>query len=97
MPGTAQLKGDVLQVELCSLPAGKLYQHAPTETSQATLASVSPVFAVVSTCRHFRQRGQLVQDDGAFSLLFVWFLILRRHKNRWICVSENVPSSKLLV
>ncbi|XP_066196639.1 magnesium transporter MRS2 homolog, mitochondrial [Sylvia atricapilla] len=96
--GTAQLgaKGGALEVELCSLPAGKFYQHAPTETSQATLASVSPVFAVMkfdkegNTTYFEKKKTELYQELGlqARDLRFQHVMSIATRNNRIIMRME---------
>ncbi|XP_039567930.1 magnesium transporter MRS2 homolog, mitochondrial [Passer montanus] len=96
--GTAQLsaKGGVLEVELCSLPAGRFYQHAPTETSQATLASVSPVFAVMkfdkegNTTYFEKKKTELYQELGlqARDLRFQHVMSIATRNNRIIMRME---------
>ncbi|XP_014732286.1 PREDICTED: magnesium transporter MRS2 homolog, mitochondrial [Sturnus vulgaris] len=96
--GAAQLKakGQELEVELCSLPAGRFYQHAPTETSQATLASVSPVFAVMkfdkkgNTTYFEKKKTELYQELGlqARDLRFQHVMSIATRNNRIIMRME---------
>ncbi|KAM4906284.1 magnesium transporter MRS2 homolog, mitochondrial [Sylvia borin] len=96
--GAAQLgtRGSALEVELCSLPAGQFYQHAPTETSQATLASVSPVFAVMkfdkegNTTYFEKKKTELYQELGlqARDLRFQHVMSIATRNNRIIMRME---------
>ncbi|XP_064522128.1 magnesium transporter MRS2 homolog, mitochondrial isoform X1 [Pseudopipra pipra] len=76
--------------------AGKLCQHAPTETSQATLASVSPVFAVMkfdkegNTTYFEKKKTELYQELGlqARDLRFQHVMSIATRNNRIIMRME---------
>ncbi|XP_058687088.1 magnesium transporter MRS2 homolog, mitochondrial [Poecile atricapillus] len=76
--------------------AGKFYQHAPTETSQATLASVSPVFAVMkfdkegNTTYFEKKKTELYQELGlqARDLRFQHVMSIATRNNRIIMRME---------
>ncbi|KAM3679106.1 magnesium transporter MRS2 homolog, mitochondrial [Ammospiza maritima maritima] len=76
--------------------AGKLYQHAPTESSQATLASVSPVFAVMkfdkegNTTYFEKKKTELYQELGlqARDLRFQHVMSIATRNNRIIMRME---------
>ncbi|XP_005041697.1 PREDICTED: magnesium transporter MRS2 homolog, mitochondrial [Ficedula albicollis] len=89
-------EGGELEVELCSLPAGRFYLHAPAETSQATLASVSPVFAVMkfdkkgNTTYFEKKKTELYQELGlqARDLRFQHVMSIATRNNRIIMRME---------
>ncbi|NWI03801.1 MRS2 protein, partial [Tichodroma muraria] len=76
--------------------AGKFYQHAPTENSQATLASVSPVFAVMkfdkegNTTYFDKKKTELYQELGlqARDLRFQHVMSIATRNNRIIMRME---------
>ncbi|XP_041282685.1 magnesium transporter MRS2 homolog, mitochondrial [Onychostruthus taczanowskii] len=76
--------------------AGRFYQHAPTETSQATLASVSPVFAVMkfdkegNTTYFEKKKTELYQELGlqARDLRFQHVMSIATRNNRIIMRME---------
>ncbi|NXC32128.1 MRS2 protein, partial [Campylorhamphus procurvoides] len=76
--------------------AGELHQHVPTETSQATLASVSPVFAVMkfdkegNTTYFEKKKTELYQELGlqARDLRFQHVMSIATRNNRIIMRME---------
>ncbi|XP_030905606.2 magnesium transporter MRS2 homolog, mitochondrial [Melopsittacus undulatus] len=76
--------------------AGKLYQHVPTEPSQATLASVAPVFAVMKldkegNATYFeKKKTELYQELGlqARDLRFQHLMSIATRNNRIILRME---------
>ncbi|XP_054670972.1 magnesium transporter MRS2 homolog, mitochondrial isoform X2 [Grus americana] len=76
--------------------AGKFYQHATTEASQATLASVSPVFAVMkfdkegNTTYFEKKKTELYQELGlqARDLRFQHLMSIATRNNRIIVRME---------
>ncbi|XP_009283374.1 PREDICTED: magnesium transporter MRS2 homolog, mitochondrial [Aptenodytes forsteri] len=89
-------KCSVLEVEISCLSSGKFYQHATTEASQATLASVSPVFAVMkldkegNTTYFEKKKTELYQELGlqARDLRFQHLMSIATRNNRIIMRME---------